>query len=480
MARLFVFGIGGTGARVIKSLTMLCAAGVKPGGFDVVPILIDPHKDLPELRDCRKLLDLYSKINKSCYSNYSPEAECPFFLTKIQALGEIAEGINSGFDFDEKIDESFGDFIGYNTLQNSDPNKDLIDLLYTEQTLHNSLSVGFKGNPNIGTVVLNRFDDLNWYRAFESIFSNGDRIFIISSIFGGTGASGFPLLLKRLRDSSNNEVRNSIIGAIPIMPYFKLTEPEDDSAHKEIDSNNFITKTKSALSYYEKHLTGVNALYYLADPHEQSKPYVNDEQNQNNKAHLIEMIGASSVIDFAKRSITFQSQDHFQYSLAEDSNRITFQNIGDELRDVIQAELINFYIFSSIHGIIKNSKDAPVLKNEKFDDKFFRTDFIRDIEDFNHRFGKWIADLDENDRQFSPFNPNNRGDDFHKLVVGKEIKDKALLGLKKVTFNTSNYLNRMEALRGRVSGVPNESTSTKYLALINLAIQEVNKEKFNL
>lgn len=479
MARLFVFGIGGTGARVIKSLTMLCAAGVKPAEFDIVPILIDPHKDLPELRDCRKLLDLYSKVNRRCYATYTSDEERPFFHAKIQSLSEIADGVNSGFDFDEKMNISFGDFIGYNTLQNNDPNKDLIDMLYAEQSLNNSLSVGFKGNPNIGSVVLNRFDDLTWYRSFESIFSSGDRIFIVSSIFGGTGASGFPLLLKKLRDSNNKQVRNSIIGALPVMPYFKLTEPDDDSAHKDIDSNNFITKTKSALIYYEKFLEGLNALYYLADPHEQSKPYVNDEQKQNNKAHVIEMIGASSIMDFAKRPLEGSSQEFYQYSLAEDSNRITFQNLGNELRDEVQAELINFFIFCRIHGKIKINKDAPVLKNEKFDERFFRNDFIMEIDEFSARFSKWLGELAENDRQFSPFNMNELGEDFHKIVVGKEVKDKALLGLKKVTFNTSNYLNRMEALRGKLSGIPQDAINTKYLALVNLAIHEVNKEKFN-
>ena len=46
MAKLFIFGIGGTGSRVIKSLTMLLSAGLKAeNDFEIVPIIIDPHKD---------------------------------------------------------------------------------------------------------------------------------------------------------------------------------------------------------------------------------------------------------------------------------------------------------------------------------------------------------------------------------------------------------------------------------------------------
>ena len=39
MAKLYVFGIGGTGARVLRSFTMMLAAGVKVGVDEVVPII---------------------------------------------------------------------------------------------------------------------------------------------------------------------------------------------------------------------------------------------------------------------------------------------------------------------------------------------------------------------------------------------------------------------------------------------------------
>jgi len=41
MAKLFIFGIGGTGSRVIKALTMLLASGVKlNNNFNtIVPVL---------------------------------------------------------------------------------------------------------------------------------------------------------------------------------------------------------------------------------------------------------------------------------------------------------------------------------------------------------------------------------------------------------------------------------------------------------
>src|SRR5688572_20254524 len=84
--KLFVFGIGGTGSRVIKSLTMLLASGMKPGDFDeVIPLLIDPHKELPEFKNCNALVALYSSIHNKVYSEKS-EIKDGFFRTDLHSL----------------------------------------------------------------------------------------------------------------------------------------------------------------------------------------------------------------------------------------------------------------------------------------------------------------------------------------------------------------------------------------------------------
>jgi hypothetical protein len=481
MPRLFVFGIGGTGARVIKSLTLLLAAGVKTNGYEIVPIIIDPHKDLSELKECKNLMKLYKKIHTDIYKDFQSDAEGLFFHANMISLNDIRPDIGpNSFDQDERVDESFGDLLSYNTLAKGDINRDLIDLLYTESTLRTPLSVGFKGNPNIGTVVLNNFEEAAWYKSFESILDAKDRVFIISSIFGGTGASGFPLLVKTLRESSNPTVKNIVIGALPVMPYFKLSEPDPNSNHKEIDSNNFFTKTKSALSYYDKNLTGVNALYYVADPTEQSTPYSNNEEAQNNKAHLVELIGASGIFDFIRKDFTQIDNNHYDYALKEDVNVINFKNLGDELRDLIDRELTSYLVFSKINSKLKEFPDATVNKNEAFGDQFYRSDFFRDLEEFNTRyFIKWLTELSENERGFSPFNLATTADAFHLLKVGAELKNSAMFGLKTLRFDTSNFINRMETLRPKYKHIPTVAKSSKYMALINGSITEVLTEKYN-
>ena len=62
MKKVFVFCIGGTGIRVMKSITMLMAGGMDTNGYMVVPVIIDPHLDLEEKKNLHSLLDSYINI----------------------------------------------------------------------------------------------------------------------------------------------------------------------------------------------------------------------------------------------------------------------------------------------------------------------------------------------------------------------------------------------------------------------------------
>lgn len=62
-------------------------------------------------------------------------------------------------------------------------NNFLIQTLYSKENLNNHLSVGFRGNPNVGTVVLQEMlEGASWYNAFKTHCGEEDRVFIISSI----------------------------------------------------------------------------------------------------------------------------------------------------------------------------------------------------------------------------------------------------------------------------------------------------------
>lgn len=234
---------------------MMLASGVKVGVDEVVPIIIDPDTSNADLTRTVSLLNKYSAIRSNL--QFSAGNESRFFRTEIkQILPNYTLLIN---DTDDK---SFQQFIDYASM--SKANQALTKMLFSDKNLQSSMEVGFKGNPNIGSVVLNQIAHSDDFETFASDFSDGDRIFIISSIFGGTGASGFPLLLKTLRTGNNfpnhDIINRASIGAITILPYFKLKQ-DDES---EIDSSTFISKTKSALAYYENNISTTFSIICMA------------------------------------------------------------------------------------------------------------------------------------------------------------------------------------------------------------------------
>ncbi|MCR5887841.1 hypothetical protein LRS06_08625 [Hymenobacter sp. J193] len=302
MAKLFLFGIGGTGSRVIRSLTMLLASGVELPNCDrVVPIIIDPDAHNGDMNRTVALLQSYQQVHRRL-----GQQEEGFFKTDISTLSNISADANGGvkdtfiFDFGG-INQSFRQYLHYDQL--SVDSKAMVELLFTQDNLESPLTIGFRGSPNVGSVVLNKVVESPEMRFFADNFQEGDRVFFVSSIFGGTGAAGFPLLLKNLKDpntrlSNARYLRDALTGAVTVMPYFALQSEEN----QVIDSNNFLTKTKAALSYYEHNLPGLDALYYLADTPD--TPYDNQPggTQQKNKAHLIELLAALSIVDFMQYS----------------------------------------------------------------------------------------------------------------------------------------------------------------------------------
>ena len=120
MAKLYVFGIGGTGARTIKSLTMLLAAGVE-SNYEIIPILIDPDKSAADVNRTKKILNDYKIIQEK--SNQSKKSL--FFKNKIGTLGNVVNTKHGNtMDNDNFVMNipgieggRFKDFIDYSNFQ---------------------------------------------------------------------------------------------------------------------------------------------------------------------------------------------------------------------------------------------------------------------------------------------------------------------------------------------------------------------------
>ena len=445
-SKLFIFAIGGTGSRVVKALTMLLASGVElKNTSEVIPIIVDPHKSNEDLKRTESLLKTYKKIRDSLKDK--PKGG-EFFGTEVKTLKNI---INSNdkvadtytFELKGVSNETFGNYIDYNSLAGDtegfdsyEANKDLASLLFSKKNLETEMNIGFVGNPNIGSVVLNQFKESEEFKQFTSKFAQNDRIFIISSIFGGTGAAGFPIILKNIRgaeagDLSNPEfLRNAKIGALTALPYFSL-EANDD---KKVDKATFYSKTKAALNYYGRGVNkSVNRLYYIGDELTETYVYDAGENGQKNDAHFVELASAMAIVDFAAASdgelenyegIPVQPV-YKEFGLRNDENKLNFSHLSNDTlqticRDLTKMTLLNLYLEHHLGNVIGTPLPWLSEDNKVIDKSFTNGLFLKiHLGDFKKEYFNWLNEMERNTRGFQPFNLTA---DLAQLIVGVTLK----------------------------------------------------------
>lgn len=470
--RLYIFAIGGTGARVLKSLVMLSAAGVRPvdadgrvlSGFEIVPIVVDPHKAGEDLKRTERLIGDYRLLRRQLYGDGEAPAEGGFFANKITLLGQLGADTavtpSAAMPLAAVEHQKFRDFVSYNTM--GEANQALTSLLFADYQLENNMSIGFVGSPNIGAVALNQIKDSDEFKTFASVFAEGDRVFFVSSIFGGTGAAGFPILLKNIRQADTLEVSNkdllrrAPVGALTVLPYFNIEHSEDSRICKA----DFVMKTQSALHYYNKTLSAggdasVNVLYYVGDQ-VSSRPYAYDpgENGQRNRAHLVELVGALAPLRFAGMPAASLADDRgcplptqaFEYGLEKDTDDVTFSCLGSETRAMVYKPLVSLHLLMLFmrtglpHYIGRGfTADKPKIGHD-----FLKTEFFRTLHDnFLRAYAEWLLEMNDNHRSVHFFSMDST--DMATAIVGVGTRRRPF-GLGRATVSNDTLVARMNAL----------------------------------
>lgn len=438
--KLYIFGIGGTGSRVIKSLAMLLAAGVKlENGFDtVIPIIIDPDTENGDLNRTKDILRLYQEIRNQIKN---PD---DFFKQELKTVNELADPRNKiispdyfQFKLNDVDSTTFGQYIGFDSLceeyRNSKDDKSFVKLLYSISNLNSDLSIGFKGNPNMGSIVLNQFTNSDDFKRFGQTFGPEDAIFIINSIFGGTGAAGFPLLLKNLRGNSNllnfAQIKDAPIGGLTYLPYFTLDKKG------EINAESFEEKAKIAIDYYNRTIINqrkINVLHFIGNRgNTNAEEYAVGGAEQKNKAHFLEVAGALSIIEFCKNignytcnnGQTTRPTEIKEFGIERSNEYISFDDLNIDNKEQLYNPLTKFRLFTQYlnEGLLKAKNVSRWTKSNFFilqkqkkspcNSAYFDTsEYKNQVAAYNKHFKDWIDELSKNKPAFSPFFdiiPNN-------------------------------------------------------------------------
>ena len=470
MGKLYVFGIGGTGARVIRSLAFLLSAGVKCDS-EIVPIIIDPDLNNGDLTRTVELLHKYQAVRQKL--SFDDVIQNRFYRT------EIVETIhNFQMPLRNTLDVTFEQYMNVGCM--NEANQALMRMLFSEKNLNSRMEVGFKGNPNIGSIVLNQFSDSKEFANFANSFTQNDRIFIVNSIFGGTGASGFPLLLKTLRTNQvlpqHALLNNAVIGGITVLPYFTVNRNKDS----EIESDSFISKTKAALHYYQKNITGNNSidvLYYVGDNEGCTEGYQNSEggDTQKNKAHLIEFISALAILDFeSKHNHRTGNVICKEYGAESRGDSMIFSNLWMETNRLTRTHLTQYLMFSqylkNVGASIRESQQW--VKEKGFDKTFWDGDFMKFLIANFEEFEKWLDEMSENHIGFAPFTRTK--DKPYHIVQGITPQKSAWFGKDGYQLFDKTLNNKQGKL------LPGANKEKQFVELFYVATKQLAQDKLNL
>lgn len=435
----YVFFIGGTGARVLRSLTMLLASGVSIGENNkIIPIIIDYDAENGDLLRSLELLESYNKLHNTAKYNND---ERGFFRTPIE--------VNNYSMVNIKLDENkstFADFIGWDTLD--EETRLFLRTLYDDSSnkdpkteLNLKLDLGFKGNPNIGSVVFNdyfRQKEYGYADFHNSLPAKGDmRVFIVGSIFGGTGSSGLPQLVKKFRNSDKPALKLAPLGACVVLPYFKVSNDTESA----INSDTFYSKSKAALTYYEKEINKKMTEIYYIGCDKQENAYANEQggKAQSNDAHLVELLSAMSIVEFAKRKFSDENivdnPTYYEYTTSTGIDEQTSSlKKGTSYLDLLGTSMQNDINIDSVYSNYVRHMNAFAyfskycmhntygegLKSPKDEGGFLKgaqgyykelkngiakgTDFGNEMLKFQHGFIAWAEQMEANQQlHFDPY-----------------------------------------------------------------------------
>ncbi|MDR2913251.1 MAG: tubulin-like doman-containing protein, partial [Tannerella sp.] len=203
MANIFVIGIGGTGMRCIEAFTHLCAIGM----FDntnVHLLALDTDKDNGNFTRLKNLKESYIKtkgVNKKQFA-----LKDTFFSANLHYYQ---------FSPDYSKLSTFDALYNYGDAKFSNPEKAAIaDLLFTDNAKAFDLKHGYRAQTHLGSMLMyhsiineikqNDKGDLKRFiqELITASNSGNPRIFILGSVFGGTGASSIPIIPKAIKEAA--------------------------------------------------------------------------------------------------------------------------------------------------------------------------------------------------------------------------------------------------------------------------------------
>lgn len=365
--KYFCYCIGGTGARVAEVAAHLCAMKMIKKVDDLEPIefiIVDKDDSCGGTTQAKETIGNISTLSGLTKTQKLDEAKTIGFCNHklniaswnfSNALSNICNNINNpklaqvlGSDADDKL---------------------VMRAFYNEEARETDTEKGFYGKPSLGTSIFeymlseadqnnqdNQDDQDNILKPVEEFLgrstNNRAKVFIIGSIFGGTGAAVFSNLAAYMRKHFERRNEDILVSGVLLLPYFSFgTRDGDGDGTPLINSGDFGTKSYLALSQYaqNKHLMrkavadngSFDSLYICGqDPLHVVGEYANGGKGQKNHFDLVDLIAADAMVDFFNKNFYDNAGAVTDLGkIYEYRFRGTADNVGGKIANVSQTEI---------------------------------------------------------------------------------------------------------------------------------------------
>lgn len=405
----YAIGIGGTGAKCLEALIHLAAAGLMPDNRNLYLLFVDSDRSNGNGNRTGNLLKCY----QDCRENYVGGEN--LFKTPIPSLNQEGDANNSNRWSPTEIGINLKTFVGKTRL--SDDFSALFDTLFTPNEADTVLNEGFRGRPAIGSAVMAHAVDLEITEPWRTLKSRmkadtgegrSPKIMVFGSIFGGTGAAGFPTISRLLDNWAKTfDAQNPLqIGGTLLLPYFSFDGGKigDDELH--VKSDDFVLNTQAALKYYQQlnfHEI-MNVIYLLGADEQREMPSVSiGGGEQENPPHWIELCAALAAVDFYSKD---NSRSHTYKLLSrQNSGRLNWSDLPNPSvkRNLLHLARFSFAYLSTYYPMLKNIEASGKGHNAAWYVNFFRYKNINLSSRFDHeldhvkiyceKFLLWLANI---------------------------------------------------------------------------------------
>lgn len=312
-----IIGIGGTGMRCVEAFVYMCAVGMFPGKeFQI--FLLETDSGNGNFQRTLEVIKNY-RLVKGGDGKTHPDGFFSAVILEPQQVNLTYNQNGIGFNnYKEILDApNLTDDI-------KRENQTLADLLLDAGVQNYDLLHGYRAKPHLGSFLMYNYfvtkaaeNDKKVTELLNS-FSLGDKVFLMGSVFGGTGASSIPVLPRALEDAyalldkgNVNKLSTMVdFGAVLLTNYFEFDVTPGNKNEVVAKANSFLINSQLALKYYDDD-TYVNKafkkFYHLGWPFKNNINYKGDNglgksntggSSQTNPSHIIELMTVSAANHF--------------------------------------------------------------------------------------------------------------------------------------------------------------------------------------